>query len=112
MKGGRNRRRSECNRHPVSELCSRCRMSYTCPHVHISVRACPYVLLGSKFRTRYVITATITQRMREPQSEGEEEAEETQERPRQAEKKEICAKNNDRPIQRLYTAGTHITGRN
>lgn len=49
MKGGRNRRRSECNQHQVSELCSHCkgRMSYTCLNVHISVRACPYVLLGS-----------------------------------------------------------------
>lgn len=48
---------------------------------------------------------------RTTEREGEE-AKEMQERDRQGEEKGICAKNNDGPIQRLYIAGTRITGLN
>lgn len=38
-----------------------------------------------------------------------EETEETPERDRRGEQRGMCAKNNDRPIQRPYIAKTHIT---
>jgi len=82
------------------------------PRVRPSVRVCFFPLLGTELRARWAITATITPEdgenrgARGGRGGGGERATDV------GEEKETCAKNNDRPIQRLRIAGIRITGLN